>query len=106
MTSWPHLGNSAPVVSAADASILIDQAVAAGSLFSVTDVDSDPIAKYEFWDDVNGGGYWRVNGVQQAAGQAIDVSNSEIGSAACREGAKGRAEGVWVRANGGMEWSG
>src|SRR5204862_2885780 len=63
MNSWPHLGNSAPAVSAADASILTNQVVAAGSLFSVTDADSDAIARYELWDDVNGGGYCTVNGV-------------------------------------------
>ena len=105
MNSWPHLGNSAPAVSAADASILTDQAVAAGSLFSVTDVDSDPIAKYEFWDDVNGGGYWRVNGVQQAAAQAIAVSAADLANTDYVGGANGGTERVWVRANDGLEWS-
>ena len=105
MNSWPHLGNSAPAVSAADASILTDQAVAAGSLFSVTDVDSDPIAKYEFWDDVNGGGYWRVNGVQQAAAQAIAVSAADLANSDYAGGANGGTERVWVRANDGLEWS-
>ncbi len=105
MNSWPHLGNSAPAVSAADASILTNQAVAAGSLFSVTDADSDAIAKYEFWDDANGGGYWRVNGVQQAAAQAIAVSATDLANTDYVGGANGGTERVWVRANDGLEWS-
>jgi len=79
--------------------------VAASSLFSVTDADSDAIARYEFWDDVNGGGYWRVNGVQQAAAQAIAVSAADLANTDYVGGANGGTERVWVRANDGLEWS-
>src|SRR5947208_13297102 len=105
MTAWQNPSNGAAASAAADPSILPDQAVAAGSLFSVTDVDSDPIAKYEFWDDVNGGGYWRVNGVQQAAAQAIAVSAADLANSDCAGGATGGSQCAWVRASGGLEWS-
>src|SRR5439155_39177 len=106
MTSALHIPNAAPEGSAtANQTVLLNQSVAASSLFSVTDADSDPIAKYEFWDDVNGGGYWRVNGVQQAAAQAIAVSAADLANTDYVGGANGGTERVWVRANDGLEWS-
>jgi Ca2+-binding RTX toxin-like protein len=104
VNSWPHLGNQAPVASAADATILTDEVVSAAGLFSITDGDNDAIAQVEFWDDVAGGGYFRVNGVQQGAAQAIPVSAADLANAEYVGGASGGTERVWVRANDGLEW--
>src|SRR5439155_797161 len=104
MQSSPHLTNAAPVVSAADNGLLRGEAVSASSLFSVSDADGDPIASYQLWDDVNGGGYFTVNGVQQAAGQAIDVSNSDLTNTQYVGAANASTEQVWARANDGIAW--
>ena len=105
VNSWPHATNAAPVVSASDATILTNEAAEAGSLFAVTDADGDAIATYEFWDDVNGGGYFSVDGVQQAAGVAIAVAAADLADTDYVGGASGGTERVWVRANDGLEWS-
>jgi Ca2+-binding RTX toxin-like protein len=105
MNSWPHATNEAPVASAANATIVVNEAVAASSLFSVSDADGDAMVRYELWDDVAGGGYWRVNGVQQGAAQAIAVLAAELGSAEYVGAAAGSTEQVWVRAHDGMAWS-
>jgi Ca2+-binding RTX toxin-like protein len=103
VNSWPHATNAKPVADAPNVSILTNQVVEVADLFSVTDADGDTITQYEFWDDVAGGGYFRVNGVQQGAVQAISASN--LGSVEYVGGASGGAEQVWVRANDGLEWS-
>jgi Ca2+-binding RTX toxin-like protein len=105
MNSSPHATNAAPVVSASDATLLTNEVAAADSLFSASDADSDAITQYEFWDDVNGGGYWRVDGVQQAAAQTISVSASQLADTEYVAGASGGTERVWIRASDGMEWS-
>jgi hypothetical protein len=104
VNSWPHLTNAAPPVTAADSTLLQNEVAAAGSLFAVTDADGDTMSRYEFWDDVSGGGYFRVNGVQQAAGATIAVSASELAYAEYKGGANPGTERVWVRANDGLEW--
>jgi hypothetical protein len=105
MNSWPHAQNAAPMVSASSAQLLTNGAAAAASLFSVTDADGDAMTRYEFWDDVNGGGYWRVNGVQQGAAQTIPVSAADLAATEYVAGASGGTEQVWVRAHDGLEWS-
>ena len=104
VNSWPHLTNAAPVAQATDATILTGETVAAAGLYSVSDADGDAVAKVEFWDDVAGGGYFRVNGVQQGAAQAIPVSAADLANAEYVGGASGGTERVWVRANDGLEW--
>ena len=104
MNSWPHATNAAPVASASDATLTLSEAVAAASLYAVTDADGDAVARVQFWDDVNGGGYFRVNGVQQAAVQSIDVSAAELANTQYVGGAGPGTEQVWVRANDGLEW--
>ncbi len=104
MNSWPHAANAAPVVTAADATILTNEVAAAGALFDVADADGDAIAQVEFWDDVAGGGYWRVNGVQQGAVQGISVAAADLAGTEYVGGASGGTERVWARANDGLEW--
>jgi len=104
MNSWPHLTNAAPLAEAQNATLLTAEAVAAASLFSVSDADGDAPAQYEFWDDVAGGGYWRINGVQQAAAAAIPVGAVDLASTEYVGGANPGSEQVWVRVNDGLEW--
>jgi Ca2+-binding RTX toxin-like protein len=104
MNSWPHATNSAAVADGASVTILTDEVVSASTLFSVSDADGDAAAKYEFWDDVAGGGYWRVNGVQQASGAAIPVDAADLANTEYVGGANPGSEQVWVRANDGLEW--
>jgi Ca2+-binding RTX toxin-like protein len=104
MNSWLHITNAAPVADAEAATILTGEAVAAASLFSVSDADGDAAVRYEFWDDVAGGGYWRVNGIQQAAAAAIAVEAADLANAEYVGAANPGSEQVWVRANDGMAW--
>jgi Ca2+-binding RTX toxin-like protein len=105
VASAPHLTNAAPMVTAAANGLLRDEAVSAASLFSVTDADADAITQYEFWDDVNGGGHWEIDGVQQAAAQTISVSDLDLENVEYLGGANAGTEQVWVRAYDGMAWS-
>jgi Ca2+-binding RTX toxin-like protein len=104
MNSWPHASNVAPVASASGSTLLVSDTVSASSLFSVADADGDQMAQYQFWDDVNGGGYFRINGVQQAAAQSIDVSAADLANTEYVGGSSPATEQVWVRANDGLEW--
>lgn len=105
MASSNHAINAAPVATAANRSILAGQALAAGSLFSITDGDGDAPVQYQFWDAVNGGGYFRVNGTAQAAGAAITVLASDLASVSYVGGAGNAAtEAVKVRASDGLAW--
>src|SRR3954462_6915725 len=57
VTTALHIPNSAPVVTAqASQTVLLNQAVNASGLFSVTDADDDTITTYEFWDSTAGAG--------------------------------------------------
>jgi hypothetical protein len=75
---------------------------AAGSLFSVSDAEGDPIVTYGLWNTGTGGGLFVVNGVGAPSNQEIDVTLSrlqntyyEIGSA---------TDQLSVRANDGYGW--
>ena len=104
VNSWPHVTNAAPTVTAADSTLVQNQVVTAASLFATSDADGDTVNRYEFWDAVSGGGYFRINGVQQAAGAAIAVSASDLANTDYQGGANPGTERVWVRANDGLEW--
>jgi len=104
MNSWPHLANAAPVADGTNATVITGEALAASTLFTVSDADGDAPVRYEFWDDVNGGGYWSVNGVQQAAAAAIAVDAADLADTEYVGGANTGSERVWVRVNDGMQW--
>ena len=98
--------NNAPVVVAADPIHVAHGANAlASSLFSVSDVDGDTVARYQFWDSTAdaASGHWMVNGVAQATGVAIDVAASQLGQTTFQSGSG--TDDLWVRASDGIEWS-
>jgi Ca2+-binding RTX toxin-like protein len=76
--------------------------LAAGSLLSFSDGDSDPVVAYQFWDESAGGGHFTVNGAQQGDNTAITVA-ANIGSASYVLGST--TDTLWVRASDGMAWS-
>jgi hypothetical protein len=105
MVSSPHATNAAPIVTASDATIGLGQSVAASTLFSISDADSDAPTKYEFWDDINGGGYFTKAGVQQSAGQSIAVNAAELADLRYVGSGTTSTERVEVRAFDGLAWS-
>ncbi|MBL8378977.1 MAG: hypothetical protein JNM79_13995 [Burkholderiales bacterium] len=67
-------------------------------------VDGDAISSYEFWDSA-GAGYFAINGVAQAAGQAIPVTGTGLGNLRYVGAPSPQSETLWVRANDGQAWS-
>jgi Ca2+-binding RTX toxin-like protein len=106
ITSSNHATNAAPTIAAANSGVLAGEAVAVASLFAVSDADGDVATKFEFWDDVNGGGHFSKNGVAQAAGQSIAVSAGELADTSYIGGAANATERIWARAWDGLTWSG
>ncbi|MGH7602918.1 MAG: hypothetical protein ACRENK_02850, partial [Gemmatimonadaceae bacterium] len=98
-------GNAVPVVSATDSDVLLNDSLLAATLFSVFDEDGQTPTQYEFYDDVEGGGYFSVNGTQKAAGIAIPVSATDLANTEYVAGVTPGTERVWVRAYDGEAWS-
>jgi hypothetical protein len=105
MTSAAHATNAAPVVTAAATTVGLGASVSASALFSVADTDGDTPTKYEFWDDVNGGGRFVLGGVAQAAATSIAVSAGQLGGLEYVGGDAIASERVWARAWDGQAWS-
>jgi hypothetical protein len=106
--SWTmSTGNAAPVVSAANGSVLKGQSVAASSLFSVSDSESDAITQYEFWDSgaAATSGHFTVGGATRPANTSILIPAANLGQVNYVGGSAGGAETLWVRANDGSDWS-
>jgi hypothetical protein len=98
---------TAPLVTptAAVQSLTVGSTVQASSLFSVTDVDGDPVVQYQFYDGGTGGGRFRVNGVDRAAMANIDVVFADLGNTVYVAGPGQGSETLWVRAYDGFAWS-
>ncbi|MGY3693161.1 autotransporter passenger strand-loop-strand repeat protein [Bradyrhizobium sp. USDA 3240] len=97
--------DTAPVVTASNVSGIHGHSVAASTLFSTSDAESDPITQYAFWD-TGGNGHWVVNGVAQAANAEIDVSAANLSQVSYVFGPGGSpSDTLFVRANDGSEWS-
>ncbi|SED91990.1 autotransporter passenger strand-loop-strand repeat-containing protein [Bradyrhizobium erythrophlei] len=97
--------DTAPVVTASNVSGIHGHSVAASTLFSTSDAESDPITQYAFWD-TGGNGHWVVNGVAQAANAEIDVAAANLSQVSYVFGPGGSpSDTLYVRANDGSEWS-
>lgn len=99
-----RLPNRAPVVTAPGNGVAVNTAVAASTLFSVTDADGDTPTIYRFWDPA-GGGRFTVNGVTQASNANIDVLAANLGTVNYVGGATPGSETEWVQVFDGFEWS-
>jgi hypothetical protein len=97
--------NQRPVVTASNATVRAGQAVAAKTLFQVSDPNGDAITRYAFWDGGSGGGYFRVNGVVQAAGRVIYVSAADLDKVQYVGGSRAGTERVFAAASDGKLWS-
>jgi hypothetical protein len=96
--------NSAPVLSVADKTATHGAtALAATSLFTVSDPDGDPVTAYKFFDGTQGGGRFRKNGVAQAELANIDVSAAELATFDFAPGSG--SDALWVQAFDGVSWS-
>lgn len=104
MMSSDHATNAAPITQAADATLLLGEATGVASLFAASDPDGDPVVKYEFWDDTNGGGHFSLGGIEQAAGASIAVAAADLADLAYVAGSQTGNERVWVRASDGVAW--
>lgn len=103
---WTQVqSNTAPVVTAADRPAAgAAKTIAASALFAVTDADGDALPVYEFFDDSVGNGFFRLNGVTQAADTTIQVNAAQLGQLSFTTGNAGTADLLWVRASDGFAW--
>jgi len=97
--------NHVPAVSASNGAVLLDQVVAAGSLFSVNDADNDAITNYEFWDSTAGNGHFTVNGVEQGVNVSIPVAAADLANTQFVGASAAGSDQLWLRANDGQAWS-
>ncbi len=98
--------NRAPVITASNASVIAGNAVAASTLFSVTDADGDSVTLYRLWDGGTIGGRLEVNGAPQAAKSNIDLTPSQFAQTNYVGGATPGSETVWAQVYDGFAWSG
>jgi len=88
--------------------LALGQTVAASTLFNAganhTDADGDTLTRYQVWDGGAGGGQWRVNGVGQPAGQAIEFAPAALGTVTYAAGAIEGSETLFVRVHDGEVW--
>jgi hypothetical protein len=91
-------------VSAADVTAAHDQSFDASSLFSVSDVENDAITAYQLYDATAtaSSGHWVVNGVEQGANAAIDVTSGQLSQTSFV--ANYGADDLSIRANDGTGW--
>jgi hypothetical protein len=78
--------------------------IAASSLFTASDPDSDTITQYAFWDNGVGGGHFFVNGIQKSSNTEIDVPAAQLAQTVYQGGSG--TDTLWVAAYDGNLWSG
>ncbi len=99
--------NHAPVVTAADHSVHINEWSEVASWLSYSDVDGNAATQYQFWDGGSGTGsgyFWTPDNPHQPAGTAITVAAADVGNLWLRGGQTAGSETMWVRAFDGKEW--
>jgi hypothetical protein len=100
-----NVTENAPVIGAATTVVNAGEAVAASSLFSVTDADNDAITEYQVWDHTASAasGHFVMNGVAQDAQTVIDVSAANLSQLNFQGGQL--SDELYVRAFDGTMWS-
>lgn len=96
--------NNAPVVTVGNRQAPANTAIAASTLFTVSDADADPITRYQFWDSTQGGGAFRINGVAQAVNANIDVMANQLAATDFLSGSTAGTDQLWARASDGTSW--
>lgn len=82
------------------------KAIAASTLFSVSDAQGDAITQYEFWDGAAAAhsGAFYIDGVRQTANVAILVAAADLADVEFRTATQQVSETLWVRAHDGTAW--
>ncbi len=111
-SAWKQFNVTAPIDHAATIAVqnigaAMNYTLAASQLFTASDADGDPQTEYQFWDSTPsaGSGYFTINGVAQAAGQAIDVAGASLGGVSFVTGSVSGTDQLWVRSFDGVLWS-
>jgi Cellulase (glycosyl hydrolase family 5) len=104
--AWTSINatNTAPVVTVPNPNVTVNHfiPVAASTLFTAGDPDTDNIVLYDFWDDGTAGGTWLLNGVPLLLGHENFVDASQLSQVTYRAGAG--TETIWVRASDGIQF--
>jgi hypothetical protein len=104
-SAWVSLNatDTAPVVTRSNANVNVGHGtVAATSLFTAADGDTDGIVQYDFYDSAQAGGHWLLNGVAQPNNQILSFSASQVSQITYRGGAG--TETIWERASDGIQY--
>ena len=97
--------NHAPVVTVTSSSITAahgQASVAASTLFTANDPDSDAITQYDFWDD-QGSGHWTINGQTGLTNDHNIVAAANLGTVSYTFGTT--TDTLYIRAFDGTAWS-
>ena len=103
--AWVSLNatDTAPVVTPTNANVNVGHGtVAATSLFTAADADTDGVVQYDFYDSGQAGGHWLLNGVAQPDNQILSFSASQLSQITYRGGAG--TETIWERASDGIQY--
>ena len=104
--AWTSINatNTAPVVTAPNPNVTVNHfiPVAASTLFTAGDPDTDNIVLYDFWDYGTTGSTWLLNGVPLLLGRENFVDASQLSQVTYRAGAG--TETIWVRASDGIQF--
>ena len=98
--------NHAPVVTPSNTPVTKNSTVAASTLFSVSDSDSDAITQYQFKDASASitSGHFAIGGVAQASQTVLTASAAQLPLLSFD--ASTTKDDLWVRAFDGSAWSG
>src|SRR5207248_2505855 len=96
--------DTAPLTTAANVSITagVGQTLAATSLFTVSDADTDTIAQYDVFDTGVGGGRWLLNGAPLGTNQENLVPAAQLSQLIYKAGSGG--DTLWMRASDGLQF--
>ena len=96
--------DTAPVVTALNANVTLSHntPVAATTLFTAADADTDSIVQYDFWDTGSAGGHWLLNGVALPNNQENLVPASQLSQVTYQAG--GGTETIYERASDGIQF--
>jgi hypothetical protein len=106
-SAWTSVNatDTAPVVTPTSANVNVNVGhgtVAATSLFTAADADTDSIVQYDFYDTGQAGGHWLLNGTAQPDNQILSFSALQL-SQITYQGGPG-TETIWERASDGIQY--
>ena len=100
--------NHAPVVTASDQSLHLNEWHKVQDWLSAADADGDAITQYQFWDSgtaATSGYFWTPDNPHHAANTAVTVAASDLNNVWVQGGQAGGSETMYVRAFDGTDWS-